>query len=548
MKKAQVSVGQYLLDRLRHFGVEHIFGLPGDYVIRFDKLIEEHAIRFINTTREDTAGYMADAYARVKGLGAACITYGVGLPIVNPTAQAYVQSSPVVIISGSAGKEEFLQHNSLHHLINKSSTIYRDTTQLEIFKQITVDQAVLDDPSTAAAAIDRVIDRCLYEKKPVYIEIPRDIVDQPIAIHEYLPLKPPTSDAKALKEALHEVGGLLAQAERPLLWIGHEVQNRDLAGTVLEFAEKFHIPFVSTLLGKTTIRETHPLFAGVYQGQISHPEVHKFVSASDCILSLGVMMTDVDTGFFTTKADKSQQVVATSTKVQVRHHEFPLVTFNDFIHGMASLKPAKAYSHHPKSIKLKPLLPQPGKTLTSAFLFDCLQHYIQPEHFVVTDVGDCLFGATDLILEQNSFIASAYFASLGSGVPAAIGAQIAVPKRKVIAIVGDGAFQMSALELSTAVRYQLDLVVILLNNHGFGTERPLIEGNFNNILDWNYTAIPQVLGNGFGFKTNTEEGFAHALEQSLKRPKGFSLIEADLDKLDFSPGLTRFFKALKEKI
>lgn len=123
-KNRQLTVGQYLLDRLYSYGIRHIFGVPGDYVLRFNKLIEQYPdIQFINTTRENTAGCAADAYARLRGLGVACITYGVGMNITNALAQAYVESSPLVVISGTVGLEEFkekCQSTSFNQQINNS--------------------------------------------------------------------------------------------------------------------------------------------------------------------------------------------------------------------------------------------------------------------------------------------------------------------------------------------------------------------------------------------------------------------------------------------
>src|SRR5262245_9190044 len=115
--KKGMSVGEYLLDCLYSLGALHLFGIPGDYNLKFVKQIEGHKIRFINTTRENTAGYMADAYARRKGLGACVITYGVGINIVNAASQAFAESSPLVIISGAPGKGELEKSIYLHHLI-----------------------------------------------------------------------------------------------------------------------------------------------------------------------------------------------------------------------------------------------------------------------------------------------------------------------------------------------------------------------------------------------------------------------------------------------
>jgi len=162
----------------------------------------------------------------------------------------------------------------------------------------------------------------------------------------------------------------------------------------------------------------------------------------------------------------------------------------------------------------------------------------------VTDIGDCLFGSSDLILAQNSFLACAYFATLGFGTPGAVAAQLASPDRRVIGIIGDGGFQMTAMELSTAVRYGLDPIIIILNNHGYGTERPLLEGTYNDILNWNYAEIPKVLGGGIGFRTETEEEFEHALSAALAERGALAIIEVELGKVDFSPALMRFAKLL----
>ena len=537
------TVGKYLLDRLHHHGVEHIFGIPGDYVLRFDKLIEEHPIKFINSTRENTAGYMADAYARLKGMGVACITYGVGINIANALSQAFVESSPLVVISGTAGTDEFIRGHKLHHLINKSTTGMPETTQMDIFKHITVDQAILDDPATAAEQIDRVLESCLLHKKPVYIELPRNLVDTPLPKRNHAPAKTVTHNPEAVNEAINELVNILKNSKKPVIWVGHEVQRFGLVPQLLEFAEKYHIPIVSSLLGKTVISERHPLFAGVYQGDISRPEIASFVESCDCAIILGVILSDVDTGIFTSKLDAEKHVIATTESINVLHHQYPSVTFTDFMNALAELDLNIRFRvDYPACIERSRDLfkPVPKAKTTTKRLFECIQHHLKRDDIVVTDIGDCLFGGSDLILEQNGFMACAYFATLGFGTPGAIGAQFAAPSRRVIGIVGDGAFQMTSMELSTAVRYGLDPVIIVLNNHGYGTERPLLEGAYNDIQDWNYAAIPEVLGGGIGIRATTEEELEKALTEAFSKRGTFYLIEVELGKTDFSPAMQRF--------
>lgn len=539
-----ISIGQLLLDRLFDLGVEHVFGVPGDYVLRLDKLIEKHRLKFINTTRESTAGYAADAYARMRGLGVACITYGVGINIANALAQAYVENSPLVVISGTVGTDEFALHHSMHHLINKSITRTTDATQLEIFKHLTIDQGVLDNPATAADIIDRVLSSCLEHKKPVYFEIPRNMVDKALSVQPPAKFKVayPASDEAVLDEALIETAKVFSSCKHPLIWLGHEISRFRLAKPLLEFAEKYQIPVISSLLGKTTIDEHHPLFVGVYQGGMSAKEVLDLVDKCDCALIAGVILTDIDTGIYTAKLDQEKRIVVTNESINIGHHHYHNVTLTDYVNRLKKLKIKLEHPaiHTSRKTRLPPKFkPIDGAHTTTKRVFECIQSHLTPEHLIMTDVGDCLFGSADLVLPADSFIACAYFASLGFGTPGAIGAQLAEPKRRVIAIVGDGGFQMTAMELSAAVRYNLDIVVIVLNNHGYGTERPLLEGSYNDILDWNYTEIPRVLGGGVGIKANTEKAFDDALTLALGERGTFYLIEVDLDKLDFSPGLRR---------
>lgn len=536
------SVGQYLLDELHARGVEHIFGIPGDYIIRFDKLIEEHKIQFINATRESTAGYMADAYARIRGLGVACTTYGVGVNIANALSQAYAESSPLIVISGAPSQQEFIKSNHLHHLVNKADLAFQDITQSEIFKPVTIDQAILTDPSRAVEEIDRVLKKCLFYKKPVYIEIARDVVDQPVLFTERNFSIHPQEDAAALEEALEEVAKLLKECKKPVIWAGHEIHRGNLQAPLLSFAEKYRIPIATSLLGKSLFDENHPLSLGVYQGVMSRPETTEYVESCDCIFILGLVVNDVDTGIFTAKLTQNKKIIATENSLKIKHHQFLHVPLNRFVNALAHLNlnirfPGE-YPHARDRFQGR-FNPAENSTITIKKFIECLQSHLTKDHIIVTDVGDCMFASADLVLRENTYFANAYFASLGFGTPGAIGAQIAAPTKRVIGLVGDGGFQMTATELATAVRYHLDLIIIVLNNHGYGTERPILEGNYNDILDWNYTKIPEVFGGGKGIKVTTEQEFDDALKEALHKRGTFYLIEVNLDKYDFSPALMR---------
>src|SRR5882724_804987 len=171
------TIGGYLIDRLYSMGVEHVFGIPGDYILTLYKMLEESPIEIVGMTREDSAGFAADAYARIKGLGCVCVTYCVGgLSTCNSVAGAYAEKSPVVVLSGSPGMSERARNPLLHHKVKDFST------QFEVFEKITVASAVLDDPLTAFSEIDRVLAAAVRFKRPVYLELPRDLVMAPMTV------------------------------------------------------------------------------------------------------------------------------------------------------------------------------------------------------------------------------------------------------------------------------------------------------------------------------------------------------------------------------
>ncbi len=524
------TLGNYLLDELFRRGVKHLFGVPGDYVLLFDKVIESHPIQFINTTRENTAGYMADAYARARGLGAVCITYGVGLNIANAISQAYVENSPVILISGAPGTKELQNSPYLHHLIPQKRNPRAANTQMEIFSKITVAQTKLDDIEKAPGEIQRVINEAYWQKGPVYIELPRDMVLKELHSVSVPPVYPPKGDPDLLQKKLNAAKALLENSKFPLLWIGHEAMRLQVADGILAFAEKHQIPIITTLTAKSALDETHHLVLGVYQGEMSRPEVKEYADKADGIIQFGVLQSDMDTGLFTTPFDQIP-------RFSVRLDSYLL---KDFIEGIAALKMKREES--PLFVKAngRELPISIEGHLTIQKTFDCLQKRIHENHLLISDVGDCLFGATDLSLPKNSYYSNAYFESLGFAVPGSIGLAIACPEKRVIALLGDGAFQMTGTELSTAIRYNLDPILILFNNQGYGTERPLIEGIYNDIVNWNYAKLPEFLGGGKAIKVSTVEAFENALDKALSTRGCFHLIEVTMDKLDFSNAAKRF--------
>jgi indolepyruvate decarboxylase len=539
------AVGRYLIDRLQGLGVEHIFGIPGDYILSLYKMLDDSPIQVVGMTREDNAGYAADAYARVRGLGCVALTYCVGgLSACNSIAGAYAEKSPVVVLTGSPGLSERARNPLLHHKVKDFDTQY------QVFKQFTAAATVLDDPLTAFSEIDRVLNAALRYKRPVYIEVPRDMVLARQVLPHPSPATLPPSDPDALREAIDEAEAMLRRASRPMILADVEIHRFALQDELLGFAEQTGLPIATTLLGKSVISEGHPLFAGVYEGAMGREAVTRFVEESDCLLMLGCFMTDINLGIFTAKLDPSRCIDATSEDLRIRHHHYQEVRLDDFLRGLRARGMALNPPGPPsRPMPVEPWAARPGEPMTSARLFSRLNALVDEDFMVIADIGDSLFGSADLrISRRTEFLSPAYYTSMGFAVPASVGAGLANRGLRPLVIVGDGAFQMTGMELSTVVRNGLAPIVVVLNNKGYTTERFLLDGPFNDILNWSYHRLPDVLGAGLGLEARTEDELDEALSKAVANAGSFSLINVHLDAMDRSPALERLAERLASKV
>jgi len=543
-----LSIGQYLIRRLQDYGIADVFGIPGDYVLNFYSLLEQSPINVVGCTREDCAGFAADAYARIKGMGAVCVTYCVGgFSVCNSIAGAYAEKSPVVLLTGSPGLKERINNPLLHHKV-------RDfRTQYDVFQRLCVAGAELSDPRIAFSEIDRVLNMCDRYKRPVYLDIPRDLVTLvPAEPHMYERdwLK---SDHDALNEAADEASRLLGEAEKPVILAGVEIHRFGLQDELLALAEGSSIPIATTILGKSVIRETHPLFVGLYEGAMGHEEVTQFVEDSDCIVLLGTFMSDLNLGIFTASLDASKCIYATSEDLRIRHHHYHDVLLEDFIRELASRSPANFTRAIPPTLRAprEPFELQPDDPVSTRRLIAMLNERLDDDMIVIADIGDSLFAATELVIDgRTEFLSPAYYTSMGFAVPAALGVHVAASNRRAVAIVGDGAFQMTGMELSTLVRHGFNPIIFVLDNGGYGTERFLHPGEwkYNDIHGWNYAKLPEVLGGGKGYRVRTEGELAAVVEQAWDNDDQLSLIHVQLDRDDHSETLARMAERLSKRI
>lgn len=537
-----MKLTEYLFHRLRELGVGWTFGIPGDFVLPVYAVQEEVGMPTVVCAHEPGVGFAADAYARFRGLGVALVTYGPGaLNTLNPVACAYAEQSPLLVVSG--GPEVALRRPdlNLHHVIKTYES------QLQIYREVTVDAAILDDPASAPETIDRVLRNVVTSKRPGYLEIPRDRVAVPVAEPAGPLLVRPDAGATdaiadAIEEAVGEIVSMLESASRPALYVGVGIRRHGLTESVVRLAERLGVPVVTDLLGKSAFPESHPQFAGVYLGALGEPGVRSLLDDSDCVLGIGVVATDLGTGFWTQRIHPKSRVMIDADGVQVRYHRYDRLPIVDVVAALLDRSPQGAGSPPGRALAS----PNPGPTadpdddaaglLRVSEVIDVLRRLDQSRYSFVTDVGDSWF--IGLELRADVFVAAGYYSSMGFAVPAALGAGLAEPSRRPFVIVGDGAFQMTGTELATHVDLGLRPIVLLLNNGGYGMleaiDRPR---TYFDRRAWDYPALARSLG-AEAERVSSPEELAAALDRADAAP-GAYLIEAFTARHDLSPVMTR---------
>jgi indolepyruvate decarboxylase len=536
MISSEITVAEYLLTRLKEIGVDHLFGVPGDFVLGFFNQVLKSDVKYVGTCNELNAAYAADGYARIRGIGAFATTYGVGeLSAINGVAGAFAERVPVVVITGSPATINFRTRPLLHHTLGD----YR--IPLMMYEKITVASTQLVSGETAPAEIDRVLSACLSHQQPVYISLPADVVKMKCnRPGPFLFPSHPRSDQDALGEAIKEAVRMLDKSQKPVVIGDVELIRFKLQKEFAGFLDKTGFPYVTMMLGKTLLSEHHPQFIGLFEGDRSRDYVRNRVESADCILQLGALMTDLNTGGFTTNLDDSKMISANIGCVKIKHHYYEDVHLHDFILGLTE----KLSRRDPATLEIQcaadgcvhrhtvPYNPDASKPITIERFFDRMSHYIENNSIVIAETGVSLFSAAEMLMPEGAtFIGQTFYGSIGYTVGATLGAGIAAQQRRVVLFVGDGSFQVTCQDISTMIRNRLKPVIFLINNDGYTIERVISDHPYNDLQPWHYHKLVDVFGGGPGFDVRTEGELEDALSKAAKTD-GLVFIEIHTGRLD----------------
>ncbi|MGW7693890.1 thiamine pyrophosphate-binding protein [Streptomyces asiaticus] len=517
----ECTVARYLARRLAELGITHLFGVPGNHLGPFlTALRAEGDVEWVGTPTEGGAGQAADSYARLHGIGAAAVTYSVGaFNLLNACGGAYVEHVPLIAINACPPYEQWQNYRALGLLTSHMSP--RRESNLDAYRQVTVEAQVISNPGLAPGQIDAALTACLSERRPVYLEVMEDLWDEPCAVAEepLLRRERPFS-ARNRTMLAGAVAAILALVEehpgpdgrpRPIVWAGEEVERFRLDGQLSDLTQATGVPFCTTVGAKAVLDERLPQFHGVYNGKASHPDVHSiFKDWATCRIGLGTWSTSKNLGG--ELAVGTDWVVAARGGVSVGTQYFPDVQLARLIpalqdalvarfgsggltadyfaeahahHGASEDRPASLEEHRATTLRAGGSSSGSGERLTYDGVFDRINHFLAKETreswTVVSDAAFSLIGSMNLTLPAGGFLSQVSWLSIGWSVGAATGAALA-PERghaRPMVFVGDGAFQETCQEISTHTRLGLRSVVFVMDNgHFYGIEQMLVHPSY----------------------------------------------------------------------
>lgn len=540
------TVGSYLAARLAQIGLTHHFAVAGDFNLALlDQLLTNEETEQVYCCNELNCGYAAEGYARANGAAAAVVTFSVGgLSIINAIAGANAENLPVILISGAPNTNDRATDHLLHHTMATSDLSY----QLDIAARITCCAVAITSPEQAPSQIDRAIRTALRESKPAYIEIACNIAGAPCAapgpVSGLLARAP--SDADTLEAAVSAAADFIKARKKPLILIGSKLRAAKAEHEALALAQALGCPVAVMAAAKSFFPETHPQFAGIYWGEVSAPGTREIVDWSDGLICIGTLFNDYSTVGWTSNPAGANVLTLDIDHVSLAGHDFSGLRLAEVLAGLAARVDANptALNEFHRLRAAPAAVPEaaPEAKLSRTEMMRQIQGLLTGDSTVLVETGDSWFNGMRLALPEGArFEIEMQWGSIGWAVPATFGYAVGAPGRRVIAMIGDGSFQLTAQEVAQMIRRRLPVIIFLINNRGYTIEVEIHDGPYNNIKNWDYAGLINVFnaedGEGLGLRAVTGGELAEAITRALGNANGPTLIECALDRDDCSPDL-----------
>jgi pyruvate decarboxylase len=551
------TVGNYLAVRLQQIGLKHYFMVPGDYNLRLlDELLWNKEVEQIGCCNELNASYAAEAYARVHGCGAVITTFNVGaFSALNGVAGAYAESLPVIFVSSGYNTDDDGENHLLHHTIGTHDRSY----QYEMFKYVTCAAVRILHADNAPSMIDHAISTALRERKPAYIEIACNLSDA--LCHEPVPFEmaPPVnhSNSAALAAAVDRASTLLNDAARPMLLAGVHLRSFCALDSFRELAEKLGCAVAVMPNAKGFFPEDHPQYVGTYWGPVSSPGCEPVVDWADAILAAGPLFTDYTTSGWTAVLPREELIDAQPRHVRLPDAEYTSVELATFLSSLAKkVRPndttlAEYHRIMPATPPQAAVSADRAGPLTRAELWHQIEDDLDQKTTLLVETGDSWLNGMPVRLPGGArFEIEMQWGSIGWAVPASFGYAMGLePDRRLVSVIGDGSFQLTAQEVANMIRYGQKTTIFLVNNRGYVVESEIHDGPYNYIKNWDYAGLISAFnaddGHGLGLRATTGRELADAIGKARRHSGGPVLIECQIAHDDCSPHLLKWGSAVE---
>jgi indolepyruvate decarboxylase len=533
---ASISVIEHVLSRLKEIGISKVFGVAGDFAFPIeDAIVTDPGIEWVGCSNELNAGYAADGYGRIHGVAALNTTYGVGeFGAISAIGGAYAEHVPVFHLVGMPNLPTQAARAIVHHTLGNG--------EFDFFRKMAepvVCASAIMTPQNAAYETERLIAEALYHRRPVYMAFPTDVANQTI-VSNAVPLDPPTSDPASLDKAVAAIVEALSAAKTACILPGFLAYRAGLADTMQALVDASGVPFATMLTDKSVLDEQQPAYIGMYDGHLIDDAVCQFVESCDRVVLIGTILSDFNTGAFTSHLDPEKTVDIHHHRTHVGTQVYPNVEMKHVITDLALRvsKRTQRLSIQPSS--LGPVRGTGSDPITADALYSRWESFIEPNDIVVTETGTSSMGMAFAHLPKGAkFYVQALWGAIGWATPAAFGGAVAAPDRRVVLITGEGSHQLTAQEIGQFGRCGLKPVVFVLNNDGYLIERLLCknpEFEYNDLAQWHYADLPRALGcdDWFTARVTTCGEFDQALKTASQGERG-SYIEVVTDKYASPP-------------
>ncbi len=456
---------QLLVRRLRDHGVRHVFGYPGGPLTPiYDAIYCEPGVRHILARDERSAAFMADGYARATGKPGVCLAV-CGPGVFNsstPMAGCYSDSVPVLLISGQVPTTA---------RGGARSGCYHENDQLAAYSHFTKFHASLSEPASIVELVDKAWKSMTSGRPgPAFLDAPVNIMAATVTPTPLPPLPRSETPLAPRSQDIEALAKLLQSWKKPLLMAGGGVISAGAEPLLAELAERLGAPVFHTFMGKCALPTVHPLNAGTpwKEGTSDASDMASRMSPlfaeADGMLAIGCRFTQVITGTWALRPPASLAQIDIDPEEIGRHYQVTLGIHADVREALRAVLDQLPVQRRPAWTELNATTEFPR--LGGLDLLGVMRRVLTPDTIVCADVTSLAYRMLVYypVSVPRTFLHPAAAISMGFGLPAALGVKAALPDRTVVAVMGDGCFQMTGMELATAVQEKLPVVVILIND------------------------------------------------------------------------------------